>query len=142
LNTNAIRAKDPSITNAVTATPAISAHSHVGPACNNVIPDPTATRSAAIFSAFAPTKPTSKVPTISRAAPPGQRCGTNSPSDFPVANAVRSQISCTAVISGNVTTLTHSSPYPCAAPAWLYVATPDGSSSLAPVIRPGPTARR
>jgi len=32
----------------------------------------------------------------------------------------------------------HSCPNPYVAPAWEYVAIPDGSSSAAPVINPGP----
>jgi hypothetical protein len=66
----------------------------------------------------------------------------NSPRPLAVASAVRSQISCTAVINGKVNRLVHNRPKPVAAPACEYVAIPDGPSSLAPVTSPGPNARR
>ena len=110
MKTSAIRAKDPNITSAVIATPASSAQSQVGPACSNVIPEPTATRSAAMFSAFAASRPTSSAPTRMRAGRLRHRTVTSSPRLLPVASAVRSQISCTAVISGKVIRLTHSMP--------------------------------
>ena len=47
-------------------------------------------------------------------------------------------MSCTAVISGNENSAVQSGRYPNAAPATEYVEMPDGSSSAAPVIRPGP----
>src|ERR1700689_2561534 len=66
----------------------------------------------------------------------------SSPRPLPLASAVRSQISWTAAINGNVNSATHSIPKPNLAPVWAYVAMPDGSSSEAPVISPGPSARR
>ena len=42
----------------------------------------------------------------------------SSPSPFPLANAVRSQISCTAAISGNVKSATHNIENPNFAPVW------------------------
>src|SRR5512138_2377570 len=47
-----------------------------------------------------------------------------------------------AAISGSVNTTVHSTAKPNCAPAWEYVAMPLGSSSAAPVIRPGPSCRR
>src|SRR5450631_2379769 len=44
-------------------------------------------------------------------------------------------------ISGYVNTMAHSVSSPNCAPACEYVAMPDGSSSAAPVIRPGPSCR-
>src|SRR5437879_3130204 len=49
------------------------------------------------------------------------------------------QINWTAAISGKVTRAIHSVAYPRAAPAMAYVPIPEGSSSEAPVIRPGPS---
>jgi hypothetical protein len=57
----------------------------VGPAFSKFVPEPIATRSAAIFNVLA---------TMSTAR--------STPIPVPVANAVRSHISCTAAISGNV----------------------------------------
>ena len=46
------------------------------------------------------------------------------------------------IISGSVRTAVHSVAYPSAAPACEYVPIPDGSSSDAPVISPGPSRPR
>lgn len=62
----------------------------------------------------------------------------SSPSPSPLASAVRSQISWTAAMSGNVKNATHSMANPNLAPVCAYVAVPEGSSSDAPVTRPGP----
>jgi hypothetical protein len=117
LNTLAVRSNEPSVTSAVTATPAVGAHSQVGPACSRVMPEPTATRSAAMLRAFAPINATSSTPVRVRAVRLRHWVVTGSPRPLPVARAVRSQISCTAVISGNVSRLVHSIPKPVAAPA-------------------------
>src|SRR6266436_213457 len=47
-------------------------------------------------------------------------------------------MSCTAAMSGNVSSAIHSVAYPYAAPATEYVEIPDGSSSAAPVMTPVP----
>src|SRR5437867_12968720 len=52
------------------------------------------------------------------------------------------QTSWIAAINGRVTTAVHSIPVPNAAPATAYVVTPLGSSSAAPVTRPGPSVRK
>src|SRR5450755_4789475 len=125
----------------VISTPAINAHTQVGPACSRFIPLPTATRSAEIFNAFATINATSSTTRIGRALARNFSVA-NSPSPRPVARAVRSQISCTPAINGNVSNDTHNNPSPNCAPACEYVATPDGSSSEAPVTKPGPNARK
>jgi hypothetical protein len=51
-------------------------------------------------------------------------------------------MSCTAVISGNVNNAIHNVEYPYAAPATEYVEIPEGSSSAAPVMMPGPKAAK
>src|SRR5438034_2551565 len=55
---------------------------------------------------------------------------------------MRAQMSWIAAISGRLTTAVHSIPVPNAAPATAYVVTPLGSSSAAPVTRPGPSVRK
>jgi hypothetical protein len=50
----------------------------------------------------------------------------------------RAHIICTAVISGNENRAVHNGAYPNAAPVTEYVEIPEGSSSAAPVMRPGP----
>src|SRR5678816_2840547 len=45
-------------------------------------------------------------------------------------------------MSGHVRAAVHSKEVPRRAPATEYVATPDGSSSAAPVMRPGPRAEK
>ena len=51
---------------------------------------------------------------------------------------IRTAISCTAIISGKVKGIVQSIELPVLAPAIEYVAIPDGSSSEAPVTKPGP----
>jgi hypothetical protein len=55
---------------------------------------------------------------------------------------MRAHINCTAHINGHETTAIHSSEVPNCAPASEYVVIPDGSSSAAPVISPGPSVRQ
>src|SRR3989442_560841 len=55
---------------------------------------------------------------------------------------MRAQMSWISAISGRLTTAVHSIPVPKAAPATAYVVTPLGSSSDAPVTRPGPSVRK
>src|SRR6187399_1094082 len=56
----------------------------------------------------------------------------------PVTSPSRAHMSCAAVIRGNENRAVQSGAYPNAAPATEYVEMPEGSSSAAPVIRPGP----
>ncbi len=58
----------------------------------------------------------------------------------PVTRPIRPLISWIAAISGKVNSMTQHIEKPNCAPAWEYVAMPEGSSSDAPVIRPGPSA--
>src|SRR2546427_1192734 len=58
---------------------------------------------------------------------------------MPLTMPMRAQTSCTAIISGSVSTAVHNVAYPNDAPATAYVAIPLGSSSDAPVTRPGPS---
>src|SRR6267378_4831459 len=60
----------------------------------------------------------------------------------PETRPMRAQVSWMAAISGSVTSAVHSRPVPKAAPATAYVVTPLGSSSDAPVTRPGPSVRK
>src|ERR1039458_9692053 len=60
------------------------------------------------------------------------------PSPRPVTIPSRAHISCTAAISGKETRAVHRKEYPKTAPATEYVEIPEGSSSAAPVISPGP----
>jgi hypothetical protein len=53
---------------------------------------------------------------------------------------MRAHIICTAAISGHVINAVQSSLVPSSAPATEYVAMPEGSSSAAPVMTPGPIA--
>ena len=57
---------------------------------------------------------------------------------FPENNPKRAVASCTAIASGNAANVDHSMENPNAAPTCEYVPIPDGSSSAAPVIKPGP----
>ena len=59
---------------------------------------------------------------------------------FPLKRPIRAHISCMTIIVGNRNRVIHNIPRPNFAPAWVYVAMPDGSSSAAPVITPGPKA--
>ena len=54
----------------------------------------------------------------------------------------RADISCTVVINGNENRAVHSGAYPKDAPLTEYVEMPDGSSSAAPVVSPGPSVDR
>jgi hypothetical protein len=63
-------------------------------------------------------------------------------SPMPVTIPIRAHIICTAAISGQVSNAVHNMPVPSLAPAIEYVAIPEGSSSAAPVIRPGPSAAK
>ena len=55
-----------------------------------------------------------------------------------VTRPIRAHISCTAIIMGMVAMAVQRKLRPNMAPAWVYVAMPEGSSSLAPVTMPGP----
>jgi len=57
---------------------------------------------------------------------------------LPVTIAIRAQVNCTAVIIGKVMSAVHNAPNPNDAPATAYVPMPEGSSSDAHVINPGP----
>src|ERR1700687_5234831 len=57
----------------------------------------------------------------------------------PVTIPIRAHIICPAAISGHVRSAVQRSLVPSCAPATEYVAMPDGSSSAAPVIMPGPS---
>src|SRR5450755_2047906 len=57
----------------------------------------------------------------------------------PVTIPIRAHIICTAAINGHVRSAVQRSLVPSCAPATEYVAMPDGSSSAAPVITPGPS---
>jgi hypothetical protein len=105
--------------------PAISAQSQEGPARSSCMPLPMATRSAAMFSVFATTSATIKTPIQARAHRL-KWARASSPRVFPVARAVRSQISWIAIINGSVISAVHNSPNPNCAPACAYVAIPDG----------------
>src|SRR5262249_51379483 len=60
----------------------------------------------------------------------------------PVCRARRAHISCMAAMRGKVTSALNSCAYPTCAPVCAYVPMPEGSSSDAPVISPGPSAFR
>ena len=60
-------------------------------------------------------------------------------SPLDVTAPILAHISCIDAINGNVMRDVQSVVNPNLAPAWEYVAIPDGSSSLAPVISPGPS---
>src|SRR5712671_1991639 len=61
---------------------------------------------------------------------------------MPLTMPILAQMNCTAAIIGSVTGAIQSVAKPNDAPAWVYVPMPDGSSSEAPVISPGPRAIR
>src|SRR6266853_906332 len=56
----------------------------------------------------------------------------------PVTMPRRAHINCTAAINGKEKSAVHNPAYPYDAPATEYVEMPEGSSSAAPVISPGP----
>ena len=68
----------------------------------------------------------------------GYRRRTIAASPSPVTAPMRMHASCTATMSGKVSSIVHRVPKPNCAPACEYVAIPDGSSSAAPVTSPGP----
>ena len=140
LKTRAMTLKDPAMIRIVMIAPARSAHTAVGPRFRRCIPAPIATTSAVMFNKFAAMRAATR--THSTARHLGNLRTASSPSPRPVASAVRSHVSWTAAISGNVKRLVHNSPKRNCAPACAYVAIPDGSSSDAPVTNPGPSARR
>jgi hypothetical protein len=109
LKTRATRANDPPITSAVMSTPAIRAQSQVGPACKSVIPDPTARRSAVTFNVLATINAVTRTDRTIRPRR-ANFCAASSPRLRPVASAVRSHISWTAAISGNVIKAGHNRP--------------------------------
>jgi len=80
------------------------------------MPEPMAARSAATLRQLAMSSATTSTP-ITHCAPRSNLRRTRVPRLSPVANAVRSQISCTAYISGNDSGAVHSRPTPNAAPA-------------------------
>jgi hypothetical protein len=69
----------------------------------------------------------------------GNRCLKFAAKPCPVTLPIRAHIICTAAISGHVRRAVQRSFVPSWAPATEYVAMPDGSSSAAPVITPGPS---
>ncbi len=107
---------EPDSMRAVMAAPAISAQSQTGPRCRRFIPAPMASRSAVMLRVLATMRPTTRAPTTMRPLVSNRRRH-RVPRLLPVARAVRSQISCTVAISGNVTRAVHNSPRPNWAPA-------------------------
>ena len=69
----------------------------------------------------------------------GNRCLRFPARPCPVTLPMRAHIICTAAISGHVRSAVQSSLVPSCAPATEYVAIPEGSSSAAPVMMPGPS---
>src|SRR5579863_2454114 len=69
----------------------------------------------------------------------GNRCLRFPARPRPVTLPMRAHIICTAAINGHVSSAVHSNLVPSCAPAMEYVAMPDGSSSAAPVMMPGPS---
>src|SRR4051812_18385914 len=61
---------------------------------------------------------------------------------MPVTIPSRAHMICTAAIKGNENRAVHKDAYPNAAPVTEYVEMPDGSSSAAPVISPGPRSEK
>ena len=64
-----------------------------------------------MLSAFATISTATRTITMPRALPPSRRVA-SSPNPFPVASAVRSQISCTAAIKGKVSNAVQRKPKP------------------------------
>ena len=104
------------MTSTVTASPAIAAHSPIGPAPMRFMPAPTASTSAVMFSMLATRSATSSRPTI-RVPQRPNRLRASSPRFWPVVRAVRSQISWTVAASGKLSIAVHSNPYWYRAPA-------------------------
>ena len=91
-------------------------------------------RSAAIFIVLA----INRAKTKTRSSHLGKRCLRFPAKPFPVTWPMRAHMIWTAAIIGHVRSAVHSSLVPSCAPATEYVAIPDGSSSAAPVMIPGP----
>ena len=77
--------------------------------------------------------------TKTRSSQLGNRCLKFPAKPCPVTLPMRAHIICTAAISGHVSSAVHSNLVPSCAPAMEYVAMPEGSSSAAPVMIPGPS---
>ena len=69
----------------------------------------------------------------------GNRCLKFAARPCPVTLPMRAHIICTAAMSGHVSNAVQRSLVPSCAPATEYVAIPEGSSSAAPVMMPGPS---
>ena len=61
---------------------------------------------------------------------------------MPVTMPIRAHMNCTQAISGQVMSAVHNSEVPNCAPTIEYVAMPEGSSSAAPAVTPGPRAEK
>jgi len=61
---------------------------------------------------------------------------------MPVTMPMRAHMNCTQAMNGQVMNAVHSIAVPICAPAMELVAMPDGSSSAAPVINPGPSTEK
>src|ERR1700682_2802716 len=92
-------------------------------------------RSEPTLMLFAPSKATAPI-NISQGGPLRRSA---SPRPIPVTMPMRAHINCTQAMSGHVISAVHRSEVPSCAPAMEYVAIPDGSSSAAPVMTPGPS---
>src|SRR6266481_4326909 len=92
-------------------------------------------RSAEMLIVLAASRATMKA----RSSQPGNRCLKFPAKPCPVTNPIRAHIIWTAAISGHVRSAVERSLVPSCAPATEYVAMPDGSSSAAPLITPGPS---
>ena len=97
--------------------PAMALQSWAGPAPSISMPCPMAIRSAAAFSVFAASRATIRIPITTRGLRENFRRA-SLPRLSPVARAVRSQISWTAIIIGNVAGTVQSIPLENVAPAW------------------------
>ena len=97
--------------------PATALHSGAGPACSSCMPCPMAIRSAATLRVLANNSATSRTMTIPRPRRVYLRRA-SAPRLSPVARAVRSQISWTAIISGRQKMTVHNVPLRNWAPAW------------------------
>src|SRR5450755_4508709 len=93
-------------------------------------------RSAAMLIVFA----ASRARTTARSSQLGNRRLKFPAKPCPVTIPIRAHIICTAAISGHVRSAVQRRLVPSCAPATEYVAMPDGSSSAAPVMTPGPSA--
>jgi len=92
-------------------------------------------RSAAMLIVFAPKRAMTRASKSHR----GNRLLRFPARPCPVTFPIRAHIICTAAIKGHVRSAVQSSLVPSCAPATEYVAIPDGSSSAAPVMIPGPS---